>query len=78
MTKVVRLVRLISGKCQVVEVNSLAKGSWTSLGSVPPSFRIDGAAFQAFVNGALRWPAIRLTNGGFHYFILAFDLGCIH
>ncbi|XP_007207683.2 F-box/kelch-repeat protein At3g23880 [Prunus persica] len=74
--KVVRLVVDQVGSPTIAEVYSLANGSWTSPRPVTPECEIDGAAFQASVNGALHWPAIpRKTVDDLCYFILAFDLG---
>ncbi|XP_050117639.1 F-box/kelch-repeat protein At3g23880-like [Malus sylvestris] len=74
--KVVRIVTLLDDdeKLAVAEVYSLAIGSWTSLGSLAQC-QLRGAASQAFVNGALRWPALRWGFNGAKYFILTFDVG---
>ncbi|XP_024156103.1 F-box protein CPR1 [Rosa chinensis] len=63
--KVVRLVTLLDehprhAPCQtVVEVFSLATGSWSILPDVAPRFQMDARTPQAFVNGALHWHATR-------------------
>lgn len=79
--KVVRLVTLLDehsrlAKCRtVVEVYSLATGSWSMLPDVARRFQMDAHTPQAFVNGALHWQAFRWKKDGFYYFILLFDVG---
>ncbi|CAL2259621.1 unnamed protein product [Prunus armeniaca] len=74
--KVVRVVTLQHEGVgpTLAEVYSLATGSWTSVGSVTPSCQLSRAS-QAFVNGALHWPALRRTDYGSNYFILTFEVG---
>ncbi|PQQ19942.1 F-box/kelch-repeat protein [Prunus yedoensis var. nudiflora] len=74
--KVVRVVTLQHEGVgpTLAEVYSLATGSWTSVGSVTPSCQLIRAS-QAFVNGALHWPAHRWTDYGATYFILTFEVG---
>ncbi|KAM5583149.1 F-box protein CPR1-like [Rosa sericea] len=79
--KVVRLVTLLDehprhAPCRtVVEVFSLATGSWSILPDVAPRFQMDARTPQAFVNGALHWHAKRQKEDDFYYFILIFDVG---
>ncbi|PRQ33751.1 putative F-box domain-containing protein [Rosa chinensis] len=78
--KVVRLVTLLDEDSQdalcrtVVEVFSLATGSWSMLPDVSPRFEMDARTPQALVNGALHWHAKRRKEDDFYYFILIFDV----
>ncbi|TQD94437.1 hypothetical protein C1H46_019927 [Malus baccata] len=74
--KVVSIVTLLDDdeKLTVAEVYSLATGSWTSLGSLAQC-QLRGVASRAFVNGALRWPALHWGFDGAEYVILTFDVG---
>ncbi|KAK9937930.1 hypothetical protein M0R45_014694 [Rubus argutus] len=77
--KVVRLTRLLDqpneGATTLVQVYSLAKGTWGMLRALPPCI-VPGCLFTApFVNGALHWLAMRWMIDRFSCFVVAFDVG---